>query len=76
MHRAWIDLKAAVTGKDSHAVLNECERGEDVRREGLRRRPCKAQDLPSALKSVIEKQYSGRAMQPTTKSSGLRDSSK
>src|SRR5947209_11790361 len=29
MHRGWINLKAALTGKDDHAILAECERGED-----------------------------------------------
>ena len=29
MHRAWINLKAAVTSGDDHAILAECERGED-----------------------------------------------
>lgn len=30
LHRAWVDLKAMVTGKDDEAILNEVERGEDV----------------------------------------------
>ena len=29
MHRAWINLKSAVTSGDDKAVLSECERGED-----------------------------------------------
>src|SRR5438552_11920908 len=29
MHRAWINLKAAITSQDEHAILAECERGED-----------------------------------------------
>jgi uncharacterized protein (TIGR02284 family) len=29
LHRAWIGLKAAVTNGDDHAILAECERGED-----------------------------------------------
>jgi uncharacterized protein (TIGR02284 family) len=29
LHRGWINLKAAVTGKDDHAILGEAERGED-----------------------------------------------
>ncbi|MEG3180615.1 PA2169 family four-helix-bundle protein [Sphingomonas sp. LT1P40] len=28
-HRAFLDLKAAVTGKDDKAIVNEVERGED-----------------------------------------------
>ena len=30
MHRAWTNLKAAITGRDDKAILVECERGEDV----------------------------------------------
>src|SRR6266404_5025780 len=30
MHRAWINLKSAITSGDDHAVLAECERGEDT----------------------------------------------
>jgi uncharacterized protein (TIGR02284 family) len=29
MHRGWIDLKSAISGKDEGAILAECERGED-----------------------------------------------
>jgi uncharacterized protein (TIGR02284 family) len=29
MHRAWIHLKSAITSQDDHAILAECERGED-----------------------------------------------
>ena len=29
LHRGWINLKAALSSKDAHAVLAECERGED-----------------------------------------------
>ncbi len=29
LHRGWIDLKAALTTKNDHAILAECERGED-----------------------------------------------
>jgi uncharacterized protein (TIGR02284 family) len=30
MHRAWTNIKSAITGMSEHAVLAECERGEDV----------------------------------------------
>lgn len=30
LHRGWINLKAALTSKDDHAILAECERGEDI----------------------------------------------
>lgn len=58
IHHAWIDLKAAVTGNDSNAILSECERGEDVAKKAYEVAG-KAQDLPSALKSIIEKQAQG-----------------
>jgi uncharacterized protein (TIGR02284 family) len=29
IHRGWIDLKAAFTKGSDHAILTECERGED-----------------------------------------------
>lgn len=29
LHRGWIDLKAALVSRNEHAILAECERGED-----------------------------------------------
>src|SRR5436190_15028623 len=29
LHRGWINLKSAATGGDEHAILAECERGQD-----------------------------------------------
>ena len=29
LHRGWINLKSAITHRDNHAILAECERGED-----------------------------------------------
>ena len=74
VHRAWIDLKSALTSKDNKAVLNECERGEDYAKKAYET-TLKAQDLPPTLKSVIEKQYQGvQEAHNTIKS--LRDSAK
>ena len=30
VHRGWMNIKAAVTGKDDSAIISEAERGEDV----------------------------------------------
>src|SRR5690349_6633020 len=30
MHRGWVNLKSTVTGRDDVAILEECERGEEV----------------------------------------------
>ena len=73
VHRAWIDLKAALTSKDSKAVLNECERGEDYAKKAYQT-ALKAQDLPANVKSVIEKQYQG-VTEAHDKIKSLRDSS-
>lgn len=37
LHRRWVDLKSAITGKDDEAILNECERGEDVAKRSYTR---------------------------------------
>ena len=58
IHQAWLDLKSAVTGHDKKAILSECERGEDVAKKAYEVAN-KAQDLPSALKAVLEKQAQG-----------------
>ena len=31
--RVWMDVKAAITGKDRKAILNSCEFGEDVAKD-------------------------------------------
>jgi uncharacterized protein (TIGR02284 family) len=58
VHRAWINLKAAITSKDNKAVLSECERGEDYAVKAYQT-ALKVEGLPMALKTVIEKQYQG-----------------
>jgi uncharacterized protein (TIGR02284 family) len=55
LHRGWINLKAAITGKDDGAVISECERGEDFAKE----RYNKALDtqLPADVRATVERQY-------------------
>lgn len=74
IHHAWIDLKAAVTGHDNHAILVECERGEDVAKKAYEE-ATKVQDLPTALKTVIEKQSQG-ILAAHNEIKALRDSAK
>jgi uncharacterized protein (TIGR02284 family) len=54
-HRVWIDLKAALTGNDLHAVLAEAERGEDAAVKAYKEALAQ-QDLPSSLRSLISRQ--------------------
>lgn len=56
LHRGWIDLKSALTSGEEHAILAECERGEDSAvaeyREALEH-----DELPPEVRSVIQQQY-------------------
>lgn len=55
LHRGWIDIKSAVTGKDEAAVLNEAERGEDVAKDAYK--SALEQNLPMNVRSILEEQY-------------------
>jgi uncharacterized protein (TIGR02284 family) len=55
LHRGWIDLKSAVTGGDEHAILAECERGEDSAVEEFQK--AVEDGLPPALQEVVSRQY-------------------
>lgn len=57
MHRRWVDIKSAITGKDDQAVLNECERGEDVAKKSYKTALDK--DLPPDIRAVVQRQYEG-----------------
>lgn len=56
MHRAWIDLKSAVTGGDDHAILAECERGEDSAVKEYRDAMGK-EELSSPIRQIVSRQY-------------------
>ena len=55
LHRGWIDLKAAVTGRDDAAILAECERGEDSAVANYR--DALGVDLPANVRSIVERQF-------------------
>jgi len=55
-HRAFLDLKAAVTGRDDKAIVNEVERGEDHIKAKFEA-ALKDADLSPATKAVIEAAY-------------------
>ena len=54
-HQRFLDLKAAVTGRDELAIVNEVERGEDYLKEKFET-ALKA-DLDPQTRSVIETAY-------------------
>ena len=56
LHRGWIDIKSAVTGKDDNAVIAECERGEDSAVSNYKD-ALHDKNLPSDVRTVVERQY-------------------
>ena len=66
-------MKGALTSHDSHAVLSECERGEDSAIEAYQQ--AISHDLPSPVRDMVELQYDAvRRVHDRIKS--LRDASK
>lgn len=55
LHRGWINIKAAVTGKDEHNILEECERGEDSAVRNYQ--DALAEALPADAQSLVRRQY-------------------
>jgi uncharacterized protein (TIGR02284 family) len=55
LHRGWINIKSAVTGKDEAAILNECERGEDSAKDTYK--DALKQPLPANILETIQTQY-------------------
>jgi uncharacterized protein (TIGR02284 family) len=56
MHRAWINLKAAVTSGDDHAILAECERGEDSAVTEYKK-AMEEEELSAPIRDTILRQY-------------------
>lgn len=57
VHRRWVDVRSAITGRDDAQVLAECERGEDVAKESYQNALKK--DLPANIRAIVERQYQG-----------------
>jgi uncharacterized protein (TIGR02284 family) len=56
MHRAWINLKSAITSGDDHAILAECERGEDSAVNEYKK-AMEAEELSAPILEVISRQF-------------------
>jgi uncharacterized protein (TIGR02284 family) len=56
MHRTWINLKSAITSGDDHAVLAECERGEDSAVNEYKK-AMEDEDLSAPVRETITRQY-------------------
>ena len=57
VHRGWVAVRGAVAFDDDQAMLNECERGEDIALN--RYRKALENDLPPEVEQVVRRQYEG-----------------
>jgi uncharacterized protein (TIGR02284 family) len=56
MHRAWINLKSAITSQDDHAILAECERGEDSAVSEFKK-AMEEEELSTPIREIVSRQY-------------------
>ena len=71
LHRGWIDLKAALSSNEPHAVLAEAERGEDAAVKSYRE--ALEENLDPVTRGIVSRQYASvQAAHDRVK--GLRDS--
>lgn len=71
IHRGWINIKAAVTGSDEKAVLNEAERGEDIAISEYK--SALEKNLPANIRETVQNQY-GSVQAAHDRVKALRDS--
>jgi uncharacterized protein (TIGR02284 family) len=55
LYRAWMDVRAAFTGHDRHAVLANCERGEDAAQNAYRN-ALEENHLPDYIHNMLSEQ--------------------
>jgi uncharacterized protein (TIGR02284 family) len=56
MHRAWIGLKGAISKHDDHAILAECERGEDSAMKEYEE-ALEEKNLIGPVRDIVSRQY-------------------
>jgi len=54
MHRGWLNIRSAVSGKDDHAIAAEAERGEDVAKTVFE--DSLNESLPSTAQTLVQQQ--------------------
>lgn len=57
MHRAWMNLKSAVTARDDKAIIDEVVRGEEFAVQHYRE--ALAKPLPADIRAMVEMQERG-----------------
>ncbi|MDB5938226.1 MAG: hypothetical protein JWP77_590 [Polaromonas sp.] len=73
LHRGWVSVRGVLSGHSDQSMLDECERGEDAAVASYRK--ALKQDLPPAIRTVVEKQAQG-AQKNHDEIKALRDSLK
>ena len=58
VHRGWVAVKGTLAGYSDVAMLEECERGEDVAKARYLR-ALEKESLPEPIRSVVVRQYQG-----------------
>ena len=56
LHQAWLDLKAAITGRDDKEIINEVERGEDYLKDKFET-ALASDNLGPESRAVVERAY-------------------
>ena len=56
IYRAWMDMKAVVTGSNRKAILGSCEYGEDAAQRQYERALEDSEDLPAEIRQVVQNQ--------------------
>ena len=69
IHRAWIDIKSALTGKDRDTVLSSVEFGDNAAVEAYQS-AIEKDHIPAYIKEVLQKQL-GELQESLTKVKGL-----
>lgn len=73
LHRGWINLKSALTAGDDHAILAECERGEDSAVEEYKK--ALENGLSASVQQIVSRQYT-QVKEAHDRVKSLRDASK
>ena len=55
LYRAWMDVRAVFSGHDRHAVLANCERGEDAAQDAYKE-ALNDNNLPAYVRTMLEEQ--------------------
>lgn len=70
VHRGWMNIKSAVSGKDEHAIVAEAERGEDAAKRAYE--DAIQESLPPSTQAVVQAQ-AGRVRRAHDDVRALRD---